>query len=58
MIMRIRKITLFSVMGGVLPESQLHFREMHLQCGQWFGNAADRRGSDAGISGSDVGSRL
>lgn len=24
------------------PESQLHFREMHLQCGQWFGNAADR----------------
>lgn len=26
----------------MLPESQLHFREMHLQCGQWFGNAADR----------------
>lgn len=20
----------------MLPESQLHFREMHLQCGQWF----------------------
>lgn len=42
----------------MLPESQFHFREMHLQCGQWFGNAADRRESDAGISGSDVGSRL
>ena len=26
----------------MIPESQLHFREMHLQCGQWFGNAADR----------------